>query len=126
MAGVSLPSRDSPSRRASREVWLRFRGLAFARWDDGRIFFGCPDARDELRPSSLPALKNLLQQLENHRHALAAETRHALYRAHPERWLEALVREDVTRVDAALDPCFVYSQGLHVPAASTVFLISSR
>jgi hypothetical protein len=94
----------------SREVWLRFRGLAFARWDDGRVYFGCPDAREELTPSSLPALKNLLQQLENYRHPLATETRHALYRAQPERWLEALVHEDVTRVDAALDPRFVYSQ----------------
>jgi hypothetical protein len=94
----------------SREVLLRFRGLAFARWDDGRVFFGCPDAREELTGSSLPALKNLLQELENYRYPLATETRHALYRAQPERWLEALVREDVTRVDAALDPRFVYSQ----------------
>ena len=94
----------------SREVWLRFRGLAFARWDDGRVYFGCPDAREELHASSLPALKNLLQQLENYRHPLATETRHALYRAQPERWLEALVREDVTRIDAGLDPRFVYSQ----------------
>jgi hypothetical protein len=94
----------------SREVLLRFRGLAFARWDDRRVFFGCPDTREELTASSLPALKSLLQQLENHRHPLATETRHALYRAQPERWLEALVREDVTRIDAALDSRFVYSQ----------------
>jgi hypothetical protein len=94
----------------SREVLLRFRGLAFARWDDGRVFFGCPDSREELKASSLPGLKNLLQQLENYRHPLATETRHAFYRAQPERWLEALVREDVTRVDAALDTRFVYSQ----------------
>lgn len=94
----------------SREVWLRFRGLAFARWDEGRIFFGCPEAREELVPSSLSALKNLLQQFETNRHPLAIETRHALYRAQPERWLESLVCEDVTRIDAALDPRFVYSQ----------------
>jgi len=94
----------------SREVWLRFRGLAFARWDDRRVFFGCPDAREQLTPSSLPALKSLLQQLENYRHPLTTETRHALYRAQPERWLEALVRQDVTRIDAGLDPRFVYSQ----------------
>jgi hypothetical protein len=94
----------------SREVLLRFRGLAFARWDDGRVFFGCPETHEELNASSLPALKNLLQQLENHRHPLVTETRHALHRAQPERWLEALVREDVTRVDAALDSRFVYSQ----------------
>jgi hypothetical protein len=94
----------------SREVWLRFRGLAFARWDDGRVFFGCPDASQELNPSSLAALKKLMQQLETYRHPLASETQHAFYRAQPERWLEAIVREDVTRVDAALDPRFVYSQ----------------
>ena len=94
----------------SREVLLRFRGLAFARWDDGRVFFGCPDPREELKPATMPALKNLLQQLENYRHPLATETRHALHRAQPERWLESLVREDVTRIDAALDPRFVYSQ----------------
>ena len=94
----------------SREVLLRFRGLAFARWEDGRIFFGCPDSREELNSSSLAALKDLVQRLENYRHPLATETRHALYRGQPERWLEALVREDVTRIDAALDPRFVYAQ----------------
>jgi len=94
----------------SREVLLRFSGLAFARWDDGRVYFGGPDTREELKDSSLPILKNLLQQLEKYRHPLATETRHALYRAQLERWLEALVREDVTRVDAALDSRFVYAQ----------------
>ncbi|HKV23537.1 MAG TPA: hypothetical protein VJN93_03000 [Candidatus Acidoferrum sp.] len=93
-----------------REVLLRFRGLAFARWDDGRIFFGCPEAGEELTPTTLPALKKLVAQLENYRHPLATESRHAMYRAQPERWLESLVREDVTRVDAALDARFVYSQ----------------
>jgi hypothetical protein len=38
------------------------------------------------------------------------DTRDALYRAQPERWLESMVREDVTRVDAALDARFVYAQ----------------
>ncbi|MGB7282020.1 MAG: hypothetical protein WBE13_07155 [Candidatus Acidiferrum sp.] len=94
----------------SREVLLRFRGLAFARWDDGCIFFGCPNTSEELTSSSLSALKKLIQQLLVHRHPLATESRHAFYRAQPERWLEALICEDVTRVDAALDPRFVYSQ----------------
>jgi hypothetical protein len=48
--------------------------------------------------------------LEFHRHPLASDTRHRLYRSQPERWLESLVREDVTRIDVALDPRFVYSQ----------------
>jgi hypothetical protein len=94
----------------SRQVWLRFRGLPFACWDDGRILFGIADPRKELSAVTHSALKRLLHDLEVHRHPLADDTRHALYRAQPERWLESLVREDVTRVDAALDPRFVYVQ----------------
>jgi hypothetical protein len=93
-----------------REVWLRFRGLPFARWEDGRIFFGDSDCREELNSASRPALQKLLRGFERSRHPLAEDTRHALYRAQPERWLESMVREDVTRVDAALDARFVYAQ----------------
>jgi hypothetical protein len=95
---------------ASGEVWLRFRGLAIARWDDGRVFFGASERREELSAASRPALKNLLNDLETYRRPLATNTRHALYRAQPERWLEAIIREDVTRVDARLDARFVYTQ----------------
>jgi len=91
-------------------VWLHFRGLPFARWQEGRIFFGAHEAREELNAVSSPALKRLLRDLQAYRHSLATDTRHPLYRAQPERWLESLVREDVTRVDAALDPRFVYAQ----------------
>jgi hypothetical protein len=94
----------------SREVWLRYRGLPFARWDDGRVFFGINDASEELKTASRPALKRLLHDLELHRHPLASNTRHPLHRAQPERWLESIVREDVTRVDAMLDERFVYAQ----------------
>jgi hypothetical protein len=94
----------------AREVWLRFRGLPFARWDDGRVFFGINDAREELTPVSRSALTHLLHDLEVHRHPLASDTRHSLYRVQPERWLESIVREDVTRIDAMLDQRFVYAQ----------------
>jgi hypothetical protein len=94
----------------AREVCLCFRGLPFARWEDGRVYFGIGDFREELTAHSRAALKRLLHDLELYRHPLATDTRHAMYRAQPERWLESLVREDVTRVDAALDTRFVYSQ----------------
>jgi len=93
----------------TREVWLRFRGLPFARWEDARVYFGINDLK-ELTASSRRALKQLLQELEVRRNPLATDTRHDLYRAQPERWLESLVREDVTRVDAMLDTRFVYAQ----------------
>jgi hypothetical protein len=95
---------------ALKEVWLRFRGLGLAKWEDDRVFFGTAERREELNAASWPALKKLIADLEVHRHPLASDTRHALYRAQPERWLEALVREDVTRIDAQLDARFVYSQ----------------
>jgi hypothetical protein len=94
----------------SREVWLRFRGLPFARWDDGQVFMGIGNAGEELASASPAAAKRLLHDLEVHRHPLATDTRHSLYRAQPERWLESIVRQDVTRVDAALDQRFVYAQ----------------
>jgi hypothetical protein len=55
-------------------------------------------------------LKHLLHDLEVHRHPLASDTRHSLYRVQPERWLESIVREDITRIDAMLDQRFVYAQ----------------
>jgi len=94
----------------SREVSLRFRGLPFARWEDGRIYFGSEEPWTELTPNTQSSLKALIQSLEAHRNPLALDTRHALYRAQAERWLESLIREDVTRIDAALDPRFVYAQ----------------
>ena len=94
----------------SAEVWLRYRGLAFACWDDGRVFFGASEKREELTAASHARLKKLLYALETFRHPLATDTRHALYRAQSERWLESIVREDITRIDACLDQQFVYAQ----------------
>jgi hypothetical protein len=95
-----------------RQICLRFRGLSFARWEDGKVFFGAPDSREELTSSNQLALKQLLHELEIRRHPLASDVMHSLFRAQPERWLETLVREDVTRIDAALNPQFAYAQVL--------------
>jgi hypothetical protein len=93
------------------EVVLRFRGLAFARWHDGLVFFGDTGAlRKKLTHASQPDLHRLLHDLEIYRHPSATDMRQRLYRAQPERWLETIVRSDVTRIDACLDPRFVYTQ----------------
>ncbi len=96
----------------SAEVHLRFRGLSFATWSAGRVRFGIGERVQELNPQSFPKLKSLLHDLEIHRHPLSSDTRHMSYRAQAERWLESIVREDVTRIDATLDPRFVYAQVL--------------
>jgi hypothetical protein len=99
----------------ARSVVLRFRGLEFARWDGGGIIFGLGLRVEPLTARSRPRLVELLRDLETHRHAKALDTKHKLYRAQPERWLETLVEEDPTRVDPRLDPRRIYRQ---VPAVT--------
>jgi hypothetical protein len=94
----------------TREVAFRFRGLEFARFGDGRIFFGLEDERDEFTGANGAKLERLVHQLDLHRSSLAEDTNHPLYRAAAERWLETLVLGDSSRLDAQLDPRFLYSQ----------------
>jgi hypothetical protein len=61
----------------------------------------------------MPELMRLIRNLERHRNPETEKTNHALYRAAPERWLETLIMEDPTRLDAHLDTKHLYSQ---VPA----------
>lgn len=95
------------------EVALCFRGLQFARWTGGELFFGLGEADERLTAATENKFGRLVRELDLHRSALAEETSHSLYRAAPERWLETLVLEDPTRLEAALDPQHLYSQ---VPA----------
>jgi hypothetical protein len=48
---------------ASREVILRYRGLALARWDEGAIFFGCNDINEELTSRSRATFERMMQEL---------------------------------------------------------------
>jgi len=100
----------------TQEVTLRFCGLEFARWRMGEMWYGLSDHQSVLTPGKWPALESLVRQLELHRHPLATETKHRLYRAQPERWLETMVAADPPRIDARLDSRYIYSQ---VPAFSS-------
>jgi hypothetical protein len=101
------------------EIALRFRGLTFARVknEEGShtIYYGAGDPQLPLTPNRRADFERLLHDLEKHRSPVATATRHSLYRAQPERWLETLVAADPGRIDARLDPRFVYAQ---VPALS--------
>jgi hypothetical protein len=101
---------------ATQEVTLRFRGLEFARWRLGAMWYGMGDHQEVLTPGKWPALEALVRGLERHRHPLASDTKHRLYRAQPERWLETMVAADPARIDARLDPRQIYAQ---VPAFSS-------
>jgi len=99
----------------AQDVTLRFRGLEFARWRQGMVWFGLGDRQEMLIPERWSALEKLVRQLETHRHALATDTKRRLYRAQPERWLETIVAADPARMDARLDSRHIYTQ---VPASS--------
>jgi hypothetical protein len=96
------------------EVALRFRGVLFARSGPAGTFFGI-DSEQPLTPARQPELEDLLRTLDAKRNALASSRVHPLYRAQAERWLESLVIADAARIDARIDPRFLYAQ---VPAIS--------
>ena len=101
---------------ATQEVTLRFRGMEFARWRLGAMWYGLGDCQQALTPERWAALEALVRQLETHRHPLASDTKHRLYRAQPERWLETMVAADPARIEARLNPQHIYAQ---VPAFSS-------
>jgi hypothetical protein len=100
----------------TQEVTLRFRGIEFARWRLGAMWYGLAQRQDVLTPEKWPKLEALVRQLETHRHPLASDIKQRLYRAQPERWLETMVAADPARIDARLDPRHIYAQ---VPAFSS-------
>jgi hypothetical protein len=95
------------------EVGFCFRGIEFARRTREGALFGLGRNIQRLNAENEPKLRRLLHDLSIYRNSLAAETNHKLYRSGAERWLESLVQEDPTKLDAFLDPKHFYSQ---VPA----------
>jgi hypothetical protein len=94
---------------SSKEVIVRFRGLSFLRWEEMGIFFGVRDTQTKL-PGKEASLRKLIEELATSRQPRASNVRHPLFRAQAERWLEFLVREDVTQIDPLLDSAFSYAQ----------------
>ena len=74
------------------------------------MLFDAGGAWEELRKQNELELKQLVMNLQNFRSPLASQTRHTLYRAQSERWLQSVVQQDVTRVDVSLLPEQVYEQ----------------
>ncbi|HEX8926096.1 MAG TPA: hypothetical protein VF786_09905, partial [Terriglobales bacterium] len=102
------------------EVSFRMQGLEFARAmvaaQDGfrtgeKIVFGAAPAEYELNPDTEPLLRQLVARLEETR--TRRNRLHPFYRMASERWLESIVRRELSLLDERLDPTCVYEQ---VPA----------
>ncbi|HEX8336703.1 MAG TPA: hypothetical protein VF621_08230, partial [Pyrinomonadaceae bacterium] len=109
--------------RARHGETLRFHGLPFARVRRvaGRehLWFGVGAGRAPFEAGGEADFLKLLAALREHRRADAPERRHALYRAAPEAWLEALLRRDVTRLDPGLRLAPIHAQFRAAPAGGT-------
>jgi hypothetical protein len=114
--------------RSGAEMAFLLHGLEFARVRMGyagqsfnrvqEITFGAGPNETELTEENAGDLRELVARLFARRHAGAKQldkpdARDPLYRMQPERWLESVLRRDVTAIDAHLDAAHVYTQ---VPA----------
>lgn len=107
LAPDAISTHASPQ---TREVVLRFRGLAFARWEDGHIYFDVHGLWQQLDARRELPLRQLILNLQNFRSPLASDKRHPLYRGQTERWLQSIVAQDVNRIDVCLHLDHLYEQ----------------
>jgi hypothetical protein len=108
--------------RSGTEMAFLLHGLEFARVRMGyggesfnrvqEVTFGAGANETPLTADNEGKLLELVARLFARRSS-AADKRDPLYRMQPERWLESVLRRDVTAIDAHLDPTHVYTQ---VPA----------
>jgi hypothetical protein len=99
----------------TREVAFRFRGLEFARWQEGGVHGPWQEGGLSGRFNDMDAIREAVRELDVCRDPHAADRTHPLYRSQAERWLETMILADPSCIDAQLHPQFLYSQ---VPAFS--------
>jgi hypothetical protein len=101
-------------RKGSR-VAFSIRGLEFAHAyiNRKRVRFGLGENKKTLNALNLYELEALVSEISASRRAGCENRNSPVFRAQPERWLEACLRRDPSAIDGALDPRYAYSQ---VPA----------
>ena len=111
---IALAPELIESRKRGAWVELSINGLTFARASvkGERIEYGT-ETMKALRGHDRRELYDLILEIAARRRADSTDTGHHLYRAHAERWLESILRKDVSALDLQLDRRYAYSQ---VPA----------
>jgi len=92
---------------------LRLWGLEFAQVlgpERDRIVFGVGPLRTELAEANFDGIRSLIEEILFYRRPDSPDTRHPFYRLQSERWLEALMLEDIPRLFPEMAPESVYSQ----------------
>ena len=92
---------------------LRIWGLEFAQVtgvERDRVLFGIGTQRTELTEDNFDNLRSLVEEILFFRRPDTPDVRHPYYRLQAERWLEALVLEDIPHLFPEMAPESVYSQ----------------
>jgi hypothetical protein len=92
---------------------LRLWGLEFAQaigTERDRIYFGIGPQRIELTESNFGDLQSLVWEILYYRRPDSPDIQHPYYRLQSERWLEALILENVSDLFPEMSPESVYSQ----------------
>ena len=93
-------------------VSLSIRGLEIARvWiNRRRVEFGIGDTRVKLDQGNEHELERLIHETISRRRPESELRNEMMFRFQPERWLESIIRSDVSALDSTLNRDFVYSQ----------------
>jgi hypothetical protein len=92
---------------------LRLWGLEFAKVtgaDRDRISYGVGAIRTELTADNFDSLRSLIQEILYYRRPDSPDIQHPYYRLQAERWLEALILDDIPHLFPEMAPESVYSQ----------------
>jgi hypothetical protein len=92
---------------------LRLWGLEFAQAigvERDRIHFGVGSPRMELTEDNFEILRSLVNEILFYRRADSPDTKHPFYRLQAERWLEALILENIPEIFPEMSSESVYSQ----------------
>jgi hypothetical protein len=103
---------------SGRFVSVRVAGLEIARIEGDlspKIYFGLEGSVRRLDDSSRDDFRDFISRVLDRRNAASENASDEFYRLQSERWLESMLVSDITRIDPALLPEFVYPQ---VPAFS--------
>ncbi len=110
------PNRIEARQLAGKELFS-INGLEFARAslnEKPRVLFGVAGVDESpaelLTETSFDRLANLVGEIANQRSSESGDRRNPLYRLREEAWLESLLRQNITALDAGFDERFVYSQ----------------
>ncbi|MFN2500684.1 MAG: hypothetical protein ABR530_01585 [Pyrinomonadaceae bacterium] len=111
---ISLAPDEIDVVRSNHGETLRFLGLPIARvrvvMGEERAWFGVGRVRQIVNDNSWTELSTLVECLKTHRRFDAANRRHEYYRSAPEAWLESILRNNISLLDANLVLSPIYNQ----------------